>query len=259
MLTDGDELARPTCRVLMAWLGRVRLDHRHDAPRRAERRELPRRPTPRRGYHGRASRSARRRPRSRAVRARRSARRRERLAAHAADLGAPRETRELTNRTDHGLLPILLAMRAAGPATRPAFAASQLRPSYVDSMGSCIGLLRGLDPADPFVATKGRAALPGASHVNVRRERRSQIRGHAMHGSRRDGDRRLGRRGRRHSSALRRASDRSTYGHDRRQCQRSVHCAQGVPTMVSTPSRAVCARDRSDSYPSRSWRGRRCR
>src|SRR5580658_9008728 len=76
------------------------------------------------------------------------------------------------------------AMRAAGPATRPALA---LRKIFRCLLGPGFGLFRRRHPADPFIACERCDVLPGGERLWVHEECAFKIRREPMHDTARDG------------------------------------------------------------------------
>src|SRR3954469_8084577 len=66
-------------------------------------------------------------------------------------------------------------MLAAGPATGPALAVAQAFAAPGDPLAPRFGLFRGLDPADPFVASQRRNVAPGRQCAGVPRQRGPEV------------------------------------------------------------------------------------
>lgn len=79
------------------------------------------------------------------------------------------------------------AMRAAGPATRPALALGEILGGSLDVPRAGFRLLRRGYPADPFIAREGRDVLPGGERPRRREEGGLEIRRQLMHDAARDG------------------------------------------------------------------------
>ena len=74
-----------------------------------------------------------------------------------------------------------LPMRTTRPATRPAHSLFQLRAHPLDVLPSCLRLLDGDRPADPFIARQRSNILPLLPRRRVGNQRLPQILRHAMH------------------------------------------------------------------------------
>jgi hypothetical protein len=61
-----------------------------------------------------------------------------------------------------------LAMRTAGPATRPAFSVCQVLTHSLDTMASCFCFLGGGRPANPLIARERRDIFPCGPHLGRR-------------------------------------------------------------------------------------------
>lgn len=72
-------------------------------------------------------------------------------------------------------------MRTAGPATRPAHTALELREGFFDTNIPCLFLSTGRYPADPLIARQRRDIFPNSQQRRGRNQGFLQIRRHFMY------------------------------------------------------------------------------